>query len=87
VGSALAILENAVIGEQAAVVAAVRKMRQGWDFAAAPQYRKGTLSALARCKARRWLARTARSGVPCLGIAAAVLLSWHKLGTDRGPNL
>jgi predicted nucleic-acid-binding protein len=29
----LAILENAVIGEQAAVVAAARKMRQGWDFA------------------------------------------------------
>ena len=29
----LATLENAVIGEQAAVVAAARKMRQGWDFA------------------------------------------------------
>ncbi len=29
----LAILENAVVGEQVAVVAAVRKMRQGWDFA------------------------------------------------------
>jgi len=29
----LAILENAVIGEQAAVVAAARKMRQGWDSA------------------------------------------------------
>lgn len=29
----LAVLENAVIGEQAAVVAASRKMRQGWDFA------------------------------------------------------
>jgi predicted nucleic-acid-binding protein len=29
----LAILENAVIGEQAAVAAAARKMRQGWDFA------------------------------------------------------
>ena len=29
----LAILENAVIGEQAAVVAAAGKMRQGWDFA------------------------------------------------------
>ena len=29
----LAILENAVVGEQAAVVAAARKMRQGWDFA------------------------------------------------------
>lgn len=29
----LAILENAVIGEQAAVVAAARKMRKGWDFA------------------------------------------------------
>ena len=31
----LAILENAVVGEPAAVVAAARKMRQGWDFAAA----------------------------------------------------
>ncbi|MFM9888929.1 MAG: type II toxin-antitoxin system VapC family toxin [Burkholderiales bacterium] len=31
----LAILENAIVGEQAAVVAAVRKMRQGWDFAGA----------------------------------------------------
>jgi predicted nucleic-acid-binding protein len=29
----LAILENAVVGEQAAVVAASRKMREGWDFA------------------------------------------------------
>ena len=29
----LAILENAVVGEQAAVVAAAAKMRQGWDFA------------------------------------------------------
>jgi predicted nucleic-acid-binding protein len=29
----LAILENAVVGEQASVVAAARKMRQGWDFA------------------------------------------------------
>ena len=29
----LAILENAVVGEQAAVVAAARKVRQGWDFA------------------------------------------------------
>ena len=29
----LAILENAVVGEQAAVVAAARKLRQGWDFA------------------------------------------------------
>ena len=29
----LAILENTVVGEQAAVVAAARKMRQGWDFA------------------------------------------------------
>ena len=29
----LAILENAVVGEQAAVVAAAGKMRQGWDFA------------------------------------------------------
>ena len=29
----LATLENAVVGEQAAVIAAVRKMRQGWDFA------------------------------------------------------
>ena len=29
----LAILENAVIGEQAAVAAAAGKMRQGWDFA------------------------------------------------------
>ena len=29
----LAVLENAVIGEQSAVVAAARKMRQGWDFA------------------------------------------------------
>jgi predicted nucleic-acid-binding protein len=29
----LAILENAVVGEQAAVVAAAEKMRQGWDFA------------------------------------------------------
>ena len=29
----LAILENAIVGEQAAVVAAARKMRQGWDFA------------------------------------------------------
>jgi predicted nucleic-acid-binding protein len=29
----LAILENAVVGEQAAVVAAASKLRQGWDFA------------------------------------------------------
>ena len=29
----LAILENAVVGEQAAVVSAAAKMRQGWDFA------------------------------------------------------
>ena len=29
----IAILENAIIGEQAAVVAATGKMRQGWDFA------------------------------------------------------
>ena len=29
----LAILENAVVGEQAAVVAAATKLRQGWDFA------------------------------------------------------
>jgi len=29
----LAILENAVVGEQAAVAAAAGKMRQGWDFA------------------------------------------------------
>ena len=29
----LAILENAVVGEQAALVAAARSMRQGWDFA------------------------------------------------------
>ena len=29
----LAILENVVVGEQAAVVAAARKMRKGWDFA------------------------------------------------------
>jgi predicted nucleic-acid-binding protein len=29
----LAVLENAVIGEQAAVIAAARKLRQGWDFA------------------------------------------------------
>ena len=29
----LAILENAVVGEQAAVIAAVGKMRKGWDFA------------------------------------------------------
>ena len=29
----LAILENAVVGEQEAVVAAARKMRRGWDFA------------------------------------------------------
>ena len=29
----LAILENAVVGEQAAVVAAARKLRQGWGFA------------------------------------------------------
>jgi predicted nucleic-acid-binding protein len=29
----LAVLENAVVGEQAAVVAATRKLRQGWDFA------------------------------------------------------
>lgn len=29
----LAILENAVVGDQAAVVAAAAKLRQGWDFA------------------------------------------------------
>lgn len=29
----LAILENAVVGEQEAVIAAARKMRQGWHFA------------------------------------------------------
>lgn len=29
----LAILENAVVGEQAAVVAAATKLRRGWDFA------------------------------------------------------
>ena len=29
----LAILENAIVGEQAAVIAAAAKMRQGWDFA------------------------------------------------------
>lgn len=29
----LAILENAVVGEQAAVVAAASKLRDGWDFA------------------------------------------------------
>jgi predicted nucleic-acid-binding protein len=29
----LALLENAVVGEQAAVAAAARKMRDGWDFA------------------------------------------------------
>lgn len=29
----LAVLENAVIGEQTAVIAAARKLRQGWDFA------------------------------------------------------
>jgi predicted nucleic-acid-binding protein len=29
----LAMLENAVVGEQAAVVMAAGKMRQGWDFA------------------------------------------------------
>jgi predicted nucleic-acid-binding protein len=29
----LAILENAVVGEQAAVVAAAAKLRRGWDFA------------------------------------------------------
>ena len=29
----LAILENAVVGEQAAVIAAAGKMRLGWDFA------------------------------------------------------
>lgn len=29
----LAILENAVIGEQAAVLAAAGKVRRGWDFA------------------------------------------------------
>ncbi len=29
----LAIMENAVVGEQAAVVSAARKLRQGWDFA------------------------------------------------------
>lgn len=29
----LAILENAIVGEQAAVIAAAKKMRLGWDFA------------------------------------------------------
>jgi predicted nucleic-acid-binding protein len=29
----LTALENAIVGEQAAVVSAARKMRQGWDFA------------------------------------------------------
>ena len=29
----LAILENAIVGEQAAVVAAAKKLRQGWEFA------------------------------------------------------
>lgn len=29
----LAILENAIVGEQAAVIAAARKLRRGWDFA------------------------------------------------------
>lgn len=29
----LAMLDNAIVGEQAAVVAAARKMRRGWDFA------------------------------------------------------
>jgi predicted nucleic-acid-binding protein len=29
----LAILENTIVSEQAAVVVAARKMRQGWDFA------------------------------------------------------
>jgi predicted nucleic-acid-binding protein len=29
----LAILENTIVGEQAAVIAAARKLRQGWDFA------------------------------------------------------
>ncbi|HMO45490.1 MAG TPA: type II toxin-antitoxin system VapC family toxin [Rubrivivax sp.] len=29
----IALLENAVIGEQEAVLAAVAKMRRGWDFA------------------------------------------------------
>ena len=29
----IAILENAIVGEQAAVIAATRKLRQGWDFA------------------------------------------------------
>lgn len=29
----LAVLENAVVGEQAAVVAAAQKVRNGWDFA------------------------------------------------------
>ena len=29
----LAILENAIVGDQAAVMTAARKMRQGWDFA------------------------------------------------------
>jgi predicted nucleic-acid-binding protein len=29
----LAALENAVVGEQAAVVAAAQKVRRGWDFA------------------------------------------------------
>jgi len=30
----LTVLENAVIGEQTAVIAAARKRRQGWNFAA-----------------------------------------------------
>jgi predicted nucleic-acid-binding protein len=29
----LAILENAVVGEQAAVISAASKMKEGWDFA------------------------------------------------------
>jgi predicted nucleic-acid-binding protein len=29
----LAVLENAVVGERDAVIAAARKMREGWDFA------------------------------------------------------
>lgn len=29
----LAVLENAVVGEQAAVIAAAGKLRHGWDFA------------------------------------------------------
>ena len=38
----LAYLENAVIGEQGAVVAAAEKLRQGWDFADALQHALAT---------------------------------------------